>query len=210
MREIEIALQGFLGEFHTINDTLAMRREDFTAVHVNNILEAYEYLNGLLARGMDLFTPAGLHSLLEMNHLVLCGSDRSTRNQYYQHIVETRNSFNKRIKPVRDWVLSKNGSHNPYKLAAGFYSRSLSQPQLFIEGNHRTGNILLNYLLISRGASPYVIDATTARGYLDLSTEIKYTNKEEALNHSLKMPGHRKRFEEFLRVASCDRFLQKG
>ena len=29
---------------------------------------------------------------------------------------------------------------DPYRLAPGFHSRLLSRPQLFLEGNHRTGD----------------------------------------------------------------------
>ncbi|NCN04722.1 MAG: hypothetical protein GW949_03735 [Spirochaetales bacterium] len=207
IQTIEKALGGFLESFPQINDTLAMRREDFTPIMINNILEAYTFLNDLLKQKMDLFTPAGLHALLEMNHLVLCGSDQETRSQYYHHLQETRKSFVKKIKPIKDWVLEKKESTEPYKLATGFYSRMLSQPQLFLEGNHRTGNILLNYLLISKGAAPYIASAADAKLYLDISGDIKFTDKDRALDNTIKMPGHRKRFQEFLAAYTKDEFL---
>lgn len=186
-----------------------MRREDFTQVMVDNIIEAYDFLNGLLQQRMDLFTPAGLHALLEMNHLVLCGANQETRQQYYQHLQETRKSFLTKIKPIKEWVLSKTSSTDAYKLASGFYSRMLSQPQLFLEGNHRTGNILLNYLLISKGAAPYVADTGTVKQYLDISGDIKFTNKENTLDNTIKMPGHRKRFQEFLAANTSEVFLRR-
>ncbi len=204
---IDKALKGFLRAFPDINQRLSLRREDLTPVMVDNILEAYGFLNELMSQGMDLFTPAGLHALLEMNHLVLCGSDRNTRNQYYHHLAETRKSFLRKIKPIKEWVLEKKNEPDPYKIATGFYSRSLSQPQLFIEGNHRTGNILLNYLLISKGAAPYIPSAEDAHVYLDISGDIKFTNKENALENTLKMPGHRKRFQDFLRSATREEYL---
>ena len=118
------------------------------------ILEAYTFLNSLLERGSDLFTPAGLHSLLEMNHIVLCGSGPENRQDFYQHLAETRKNFQRRIKPIASWVLANRNGDKPYRLATGFYTRMLSRPQLFLEGNHRTGNIILNYLLVSKGKAP--------------------------------------------------------
>jgi type VI protein secretion system component VasA len=71
---IKTALKDFQAEFLTINENLAMKREDVSDDMVNQIVEAYVFLNGLLQKGMNLFTPAGMHSLLEMNHIVLCGA----------------------------------------------------------------------------------------------------------------------------------------
>ncbi len=203
---IEQSLKEFQREFPLINDRLAMRRETFTNLMIQQILEAYEFLNGLLVKEMDLFTPAGLYALLEMNHIVLCGSDRETRMYYYQHLSETRRSFLQKIKPIKDWVVRKQQVSDPYKLAAGFYSRMLSRPQLFLEGNHRTGNILLNYLLLSKNAPPYIVTADNADVYLDVSGDIKFTEKGN-FDTALRMPGHRKRFQAFLKEHTDLRYV---
>jgi len=208
LQHIEESLKDFKKNFHSINDTLAMRREPLTDIWVDQILEAYSFLNSLLLKDMDLFTPAGLYALLEMNHLVLCGSHKETRAQYYSHLEETRKSFLKKIRPIKDWVLEKKNHANPWKLATGYYSRSLSQPQLFIEGNHRTGNIILNYLLISKGEPPYVITPETAKTYLDLSGEIKFTDKDSTFESALRMPGYRKKFQKFLKENTRDYYLK--
>ncbi|GAB6091153.1 hypothetical protein [Spirochaeta dissipatitropha] len=204
---IEEDLKGFQSDFTRINSSLAMRRENITDAMVSQIVEAYRFLNNLLRQNMDLFTPAGLHALLEMNHIVLCGVDPIARTQYYQHLQETRNSFLQRIKPIKEWVLKKRDNGNPHKIASGFYTRMLSQPQLFLEGNHRTGNILLNYLLVSSNALPFVVSVDTARLYLDLSGDIKFTNKENSLDSTVKMPGHNKRFRLFLQEHGSSRYI---
>ncbi len=204
---IEKSLKNFKREFPNINDRLAMRRETFTDLMITQILEAYEFLNSLLLKEMDLFTPAGLYALLEMNHIVLCGLDQETRMHYYQHLAETRKSFLQRIKPIKEWVIRKHHSSDPYKLASGFYSQMLSRPQLFLEGNHRTGNILLNYLLVSKEAPPYIICAENAHIYLDVSGDIKFTEKGN-FDTALRMPGHRKRFQAFLRDHTDHRFIR--
>lgn len=204
---IQSDLYAFQQDFASINDRLAMRREDITDVMVSQIVEAYRFLNDQLRRRMDLFTPAGLHALLEMNHIVLCGSDPSTRSQYYHHLTQTRASFLKRIRPIKEWVLRKRDGGNPHKLATGFYTRMLSQPQLFLEGNHRTGNILLNYLLVSKNADPFVVSPETAHMYLDLSGDIKFTNKDNGFDSTMKMPGHSKRFRQFLQEFGNSRYI---
>lgn len=204
---IERSLHRFRREFPAINNDLSMRREEFTGVMVDRIIEAYDFLNSLLIKDMNLFTPVGLYALLEMNHIVLCGRDRETRLQYFQHVNETRKSFQLRITPIKTWVIRNQDTENPYMLAAGFYSRMLARPQLFLEGNHRTGNILLNYLLISRNAFPYIIAPEHARRYLDVSGDIKFTDKEHTLDTALRMPGHRRRFQSFLQTHSSGEFV---
>ncbi len=205
--EIGNALADFQKHFPQINETLEMRREDFSPVMRNRILEAYVFLNTLLDRGSDLFTPAGLSALLEMNHIVLCGNEPEDRQDYYQHLAETRKSFQKRISPIASWVLANRDEDKPYKLATGFYTRMLSRPQLFLEGNHRTGNIILNYLLVSKGAAPYIVEPATARIYLDLSGNIKFTNNSSSIETAFMMPAHAKRFRAFLKEQGKGRFL---
>ncbi len=205
--EIGRSLREFQREFPAINDRLAMRREELTELMIEQILEAYGFLNTLLLKEMDLFTPAGLYALLEMNHLVLCGSDPGTRMQYYQHLSETRKNFLLRIKPIKEWTAKKHSGSDAYQLASGFYTRMLSRPQLFLEGNHRTGNILLNYLLISKHAPPYIVSSAHAHTYLDLSGDIKFTEKGNSLDTALRMPGHRRRLETFLRECSSVRYI---
>ena len=207
LQAIESSLRAFLSEFPRINDRLAIRREELTPPMVCNIVEAYRFLNTLLDKDMDLFTPAGLHALLELNHIVLCGIETDTRIQYYEHLQETRRTFIRQIRDIKDWVLRKRNESNPWRLATGFYSRALSRPQLFLEGNHRTGNIILNYLLISKGAPPYIVSVDTAHTYLDISGDIKFTENGNHLDTALRMPGHRKRFQTFLRDAVDSRFL---
>lgn len=209
VRAIEESLRGFQHEFPAINDRLAMRREDMTGAMVDQIVEAYAFLNSLLRKEMDLFTPAGLHALLEMNHIVLCGSDRATRTLYYTHLDETRKSFLAKIRPIKDWVLKKKQQTDPFDLATGFYSMMLSRPQLFLEGNHRTGNVILNYLLISKGSAPYIVSAADAHTYLDISGDIKFTDNGNYLDTALRMPGHRKRFRAFLSGRVSDQFYRE-
>ena len=204
---IESSLKGFQKVFPEINDQLAIRRETLTDTMVEQIVEAYLFLNSLLRKDVDLFTPAGLHTLLEINHVVLCGTNRKTRSVYYEHLEETRKSFLRQIRPIKDWVLRKRKESDPYHLATGFYSRMLSRPQLFLEGNHRSGNVILNYLLMSKNSAPYIVSSENARGYFDISGDIKFTENGNYLDTALRMPGHRTRFRSFLAANVSPEFL---
>lgn len=206
--DIESALTGLLQHFDVVQSRLDMRREALTGEMVEHLVSAYRYLNEMLQKGMDVFTPVGMYGMLELNHLVLCGDDPRVRTDYYSHLTATRQRFLKRIHPIRKWVLKQqNRGRDPYEVATGLYSRVLSYPQLFLEGNHRTGNILLNYVLVSAGESPYIATAEDAHVYLNLSGDFKLTERDNTFDTALKMPGFRKEFQRFLRDYGSSGFV---
>lgn len=209
LEKIESALEGFRKDFPAINARLETKRETFTPEMRDNILAAYAFLNQLLERRIDLFLPSGLHHLLELNHIVLCGTDPNRRREYFHHLNETRKKFLRRIEKIKKWVIEHRSDTDPFKLAAGFYAKSLSKPQLFLEGNHRTGNIVLNYLLSSKHVPPFILTRETAMEYLDLSAHIKFTDSENHLESTFKMPNRQKRFAEFLQRTVNEAFWMR-
>jgi hypothetical protein len=78
------------------------------------------------------------------------------------------------------------------------YIRILSQPQLYIEGNHRTGALIMSYLLVREGKAPFVLTVDNAKAYFDPSTLFKATTKTAATMLT-KLPRMKKLFAEFLR-----------
>jgi prophage maintenance system killer protein len=206
---INDSLQDFQQVLPDINDQLSLRRELFVDDMRERILEGYEFLNNLIKKHFNLFTPAGQTSILEMNHIVLCGTSTSVRYEYHEHILSTRASFQQHIKPIRNWFNKVSKKGDPFELAAGFYIRALSQPQLFIEGNHRTGNILINFLLMSAGYPPFIVDSKSAREYLELSGGIKFTDKKKLSGKYLSLPKRGEEFADFLRDSVSDRFIQR-
>ena len=211
IKRIEAALHGFQQEFDAINARLSLHRERLDDAMLGNMLAAYRFLNTLMQSGVDLFSEAGLHSLAEINHIVLCGTDPAVRREYYRHIVETRSRFNKLVRPVRKWVNKHRNDADPVALASGFYLRMLSRPQLFIEGNHRSGNIVLNYLLVGRGHAPLVVTRDNAFEYLEVSGEIKFTERETVGRGPFKLAGYRREFSRVVRrYASAEFLAEKG
>ena len=91
----------------------------------------------------------------------------------------------------------KHEQESAWKRAAGVYVRILSQPQLHIEGNHRTGARIMSYILVRDGKATFVL-TDNAKAYFDPSTLIKET-KKTTTTMLMKLPRMKKLFADFLR-----------
>lgn len=177
IKEIESTLTHFQSKFDLINKSLSMEREDFTDEIRNNLLEGYDFLNSLYSKDIDIFSPSGLYNFVELNHIVLCGIDPKKREEFYHHIEKTRDIFRERITPIIKWYKSNSKKTDFYIVAGGLYAQLLSFPQLYIEGNHRTGNLIFNYYLLVHELPPFIITEETAKSYFDISENIKFSKK---------------------------------
>jgi hypothetical protein len=193
--------------FPQLNERLTRKREELTAGIIRNIMDAYEYLNGLLDKDIDIFSPAGLYSILELNHIVLCGTDEDQRAEYHRHIMETRRRFQDNIEPIMKWYGKAKKKARPYLIATGFYARALSQPQLFIEGNHRTENIVINYILLSYQEPPLIISPENAYEYFEASGNIKLGNKKSVTSNVFYVGKRMNIFHDVMKQYVDDRFL---
>jgi len=198
--EIEWTLRNVQKNFARINDTLQMRREVMGDTIVRNMVAAYAYLNTLLEQGIYPLDRSQLNHLLELNHIVLCGPDISARKDYQEHIKATTDRFYDQqdfsISHVREWA-EKHKSDSPWKQAAGVYVMMVSQPQLFIEGNNRTGALVISQILVHYGKPPFVLTVDNAKGYFDPATLAKQTNKD-VFGKLYKLPKIKKNFAKFL------------
>jgi hypothetical protein len=185
--------------FPAINAVLTSRRDDFTDAVRENMLTAYEFLDAMVADELDLFSADGLEGLLQLNHLVLLGIGYDPR-EFRKHISATRqqffDNFYTYVRPIRRWY-RKHETENPYKLAAQVYVGVLSQPQLFQEGNHRTGSLIASGILLQSGLPPFVLTRRNAVAYFNPSSEIKFTDKR-TIDGRLRLPKYQRAFREFL------------
>ncbi len=186
--------------FPAINAALRNRRDDFTDLVRRNMLAAYEFLDAVVEHDLDLFSEEGLEALLQLNHLVLLGRGYDPR-MFGRHITDTRSqffdNFQQYVKPIRRWY-RKHETENPYKVAAQVYVGVLSQPQLFQEGNHRTGSLIASGVLLQNGCPPFVLTRQNAVAYFDPSGEIKFTDKR-SVRGKLRLPKYQRDFGEFLK-----------
>lgn len=202
---IEESLRDVQEHFEEINSKLLMRREPLTDQIIGNLLEGYAYVDELLEAGIEVFSPSGIDNILELNHIVLCGSDDSLRLEYGPHLLETRRRFAAGIDEVAGWYERKRHK-SAYRRAAGVYVLSVSQPQLFLEGNHRTGALVASYILVQEGLPPFVLTRKNATEYFNPSTLIKYRHKEKFLDRQYYLKKYRRVLQEFFEETLEKRF----
>ena len=211
LKAIEQSLRDVQREFPKINEILQSRRDSMTDAVLENMLSGYIFVDQAVADGADLFTLRHATALLELNHIVLCGLNEQVRQEYQTHIETTTQRFYEQeefnIDDILRWYY-KHEKESAWKRAAGVYVRILSQPQLYIEGNHRTGALIMSYLLVREGKAPFVLTVDNAKAYFDPSTLIKET-KKTATTVLTKLPRMKKLFADFLRKQVQEKYLHK-
>ncbi len=211
LKAIEQSLRDVQREFPKINELLHSRRDSMTDAVLDNMLAGYAFVDKAVADGVDLFTLRHVTALLELNHIVLCGLNQQVREEYHTHIETTTQRFHAQeefnINDILRWYY-RHEKESPWKRAAGVYVRILSQPQLYIEGNHRTGALIMSYILMRDGKAPFVLTVDNAKAYFDTSTLVKET-KKTATTLLTKLPRMKKCFANFLREHVQEKYLHK-
>ena len=191
---IRHSLNDIKARFPEINERLKTKRENFTDKVLDNLLSAYEHLNVLLARktefqAMDIF---------DLNLKVHLGDKSSDYIEYNGMIINNKDQFCKGIGSLWKWY-KNNLTASPWEKAAGVYVRTLSFPQLFFEGNHRTAALVMCYIFVNEGLPPFVLNQKNAVYFLDLSSDIKHSTKNLGFKlHISKLRGYQKELEGFL------------
>jgi hypothetical protein len=212
LKAIDRSLHDVQREFPKINDVLQSRRDSMTDAVIEHMMAGYALVDEAIAEERDLLTSRHVAGLLELNHMVLCGPDPKSREDYRKHVEATTRRFYEQEEFNVDDILQwhhKHKAESPWKRAAGVYVRILSQPQLYIEGNHRTGALIMSYILARDGKAPFVLTVDNAKAYFDPSTLIKETTKTPA-TLLMKLPRMKKRFARFLEDRADDKYLGCG
>jgi hypothetical protein len=195
IEEIRRSLEQTQCLFDRIDKTLNARRGSMPSEAVANMVDGYRFVDQLLAQDIDLFAMGNSALLLELNALVLCGADENNRANFSLHIAQTRQKFyddeQGGIGSLMEWY----GFHQNDKLwrkIAGLYIQITSQPQLFIEGNHRSAILLVSYMLGREGCPPFVLTPDNAKDLLDQSQSISELKKHgfSALIQTPRLCGH--------------------
>ncbi len=203
LQQIERSLLGVQRAFPEINARLHTRRDVLSDRVLNNMLAGYAFVDRLLAERVDVFALGRLGFLLEINHLVLCGPDPEDRRHAHRHIEETERVFyddmRGGIRHVMGWY-ERNANATVWRRAAGVYVQLLSEPQLFIEGNHRSGSLIMSYLLAREGKPPFVLTVDNAEAYFKPSTLIRLTPRTVLMGF-WRMPRLITAFSTYLETA---------
>ena len=186
--------------FSAINARLKVQRDPMSDDIVARMLAGYVMVDDVLARRVDLFAYGHSAVWLELNKLVLCGQDQDLLRGYDKHLRATETKFYGGEEPgigaIVEWY-KRHRKESPWQRAAGVYVRVLSEPQLYIEGNHRTGALIMSYILARDDKPPFVLSVENAIGYFDPSSVIKGTRKT-TFALLFEVPRIKKRFAAFL------------
>ena len=206
---IEASLRDLQAHFPEINKLLRSRRDTVDDKLVANMVDGYELVDRLVAQHFDLFAMGNLKLFLEINAVVLWGGDARTSPQATRHLAATEQRFYEQegggIRDIVEWY-TLHRKDSPWKRAAGVYVRMLSEPELFIEGNHRTGALVMSYILAREGRPPFVLTAANAQAYLDPSTLITKTRKHSFVA-IFRLPKIKRYFAEFLKEQADPKYL---
>jgi hypothetical protein len=206
---IETALRELQRAFPQINKDLFDRRDPLDDDVLDNMLAGYARVDQLVCDGVDIFAMGQLHHWLDLNATVLCGDGLVVRARHHRLLEATESRFyeqpNGSISDIMEWY-ALNGGKSVWRRATGVFIRVLSEPQLFIEGNHRTGALVMSYLLGREGRPPFVLTAKNAREFFNPSSVIKKT-KKRSLSMQLKMPGLGRAFADYLQRQANPSFL---
>jgi hypothetical protein len=155
----------------------------------------YRTIYALLAKGEEPFSDLG--SVLEINNAVMYGNDFRLRLEYNNAINATKDRFYELAPAVDSWykrhVLR---GDPPLKLAAEIYVAILGMPQLFIEGNHRSGALISSWINLYFGYPPFVLSEANAIEYFGPSSEIKFFAEKSTWRSIYRLPKYRKSFSK--------------
>lgn len=203
---IERALREVQSRFSELSRHFTEPRDPLTDEVLHNVLEGYALIDSYVASGVDLFDLQQLNLMLEINATVLCGRDPVRRREYAQHLAATEEHFFNNveggIKDLFNWY-SAYRSESVWKRAAGVYVRILSKPQLFIEGNNRSGSLIVSYLLMRAGLPPFVLTLKNAEGYFNPSSVIRNSAKH-GVKALYELPKIKKKYAAFLEEQASD------
>jgi hypothetical protein len=203
---IERLLMQVQANFSLLSEGFTEPRDPFIDAVRRNMLAGYALVDDYVQRGVDLFSLEHVDLMLEINTTVLCGTSPERRAEFADHIAATSEYFfdNEEngggIKDLFEWY-GMHRNESAWKRAAGVYVRILSKPQLFIEGNHRSGSLLVSYLLMREGFPPFVLTVDNAPGYFNPSTVMRKIPKR-GVKALYQLPKIKKKYADFLEEQS--------
>jgi hypothetical protein len=207
---IEASLRAVQRDFDRINHQLSSPRDPLSDDVVERMMAGYVQVDRLLAERVDPFARGNSGAFLELNFLVMCGVDRRQREECKSVMKATEKRYYKKsvgsFEALAEHLALMDGQ-SVWRRAAAAYIHVLSEPQLFIEGNHRTGSLIMSWMLANEGRPPFVLSVANAKAFFDPSTVTKSTRKR-SMHMMLTRPKLLKRFAKLVREdASKDLLL---
>lgn len=196
-----------------IDDELERRgigRKDtpFDATVKMRMMSAFSYLDDLLREQIPPFSTESIEPMLLLNQRVHYGTDRRLLFEYRKALEATAENFYRYIGPIQRWYEKhRKGGRHPLELAAEIYVSILGYPQLYVEGNHRTGSLIANWISVYYGFPPFVLSADNALAYFAPSKEIKSSADKFTWRGQARLPKYRRSFLHFWENYIDNRYL---
>jgi prophage maintenance system killer protein len=188
--------------FKKINESLTVKRKPPSDEVIENLVAGYAKIDEYLANGIELFAMGNSHLFLELNHIVLYHSATISVEENKSQFKATQDHFydvkDGGIGTLMEW-LALNRSDNIWKKAAGVFTHLLSQPQLFLEGNHRTGSLIMSYLLMRQGHGPFVLSYENAKHFFEPAELTKKRRKKTLVDEFIHLPKQARKFAKLLK-----------
>ena len=148
---------------------------------------------------------------LELNNRVHYGEDTALRMEYGRAMRAASDKFYAGVPILQKWYdrhLGKKGD-DPRKVASEIYVGIVGQPQLFVEGNHRTGSLIASWIDMSGGKPPFVLSHENAIDYFEPSHKIKHFKPLSNWRGERKLPKYHKVFREYWEKLIDDKYVIK-
>ncbi|EIC21020.1 hypothetical protein [Thiorhodovibrio frisius] len=207
---IETSLRRVQDDFDRINQTLSTPRDPLSDRVLNQLLAGYGEIDRCLAKGIDLFELGQTRELLALNGLVLWGeAEPGSEDARRQRLATEEQFYANGDGGIGELIVCHQSMAGQpvWKRAARVYIQILSQPQLYQEGNHRTGSLVMSYILVRAGKPPFVLSVDNAKAYFEPSTLVKNARKH-SLRMLLERPKLAKRFAALVRDSADARHLR--
>jgi prophage maintenance system killer protein len=165
-------------DFRNINQRINCQRDDFDYKVIKNLMLAQNFLNETIAHeGAKKFLAPS--DMLELNAIIHLGRELKDRTEFQGFLELSREKFDKHLPYLMKWCKRhERDNDDPYLIAAGLYVRILAAPQLFSDGNHRTGAMVANYYLLRKGLNPFVLTNENAEEFFNLASDVKFKKKD--------------------------------
>ena len=214
LKEIERSYLDIRNHWQEIDDQLdkeKIGRKDtpFDQGLMDNLLCAWEYLDFFIRKkDYDLLSKKGGPDMLEINNRVHYGLNTTLRSEYRKAISATAEKFTRQVKPLRSYYRKKTKNQvSSTKIAAEIFISIVGQPQLYIEGNHRSGAIVSSWINLVNNHPPFVLTVENAISFFKPAQEIKQFDKTSRWRSLTKLPKYKKSFREFWVNHCNERFV---
>jgi hypothetical protein len=213
LEQIASSLKTVETHWTEIDDELDRRgigRKDtpFDAVVKTRMASAYSYLDDLLRERIPPFSTESIEPMLLLNQRVHYGTDHRLLSEYRKALEATADQFYRSIGSIQErYERHKKRGKHPLELAAEIYVCILGYPQLYVEGNHRTGSLITNWISVYHGFAPFVLSADNALAYFAPSMEIKSSVDKTTWRGLARLPKYGKSFLQFWEKHIDNRYL---